>query len=459
MRIASLSVRLALLAGCLVLALGSCRPDAPEPQAGPPIPPKPRVIFVGVDGATWTVLGPLLEGGELPAFRKLVEEGASMPRFETISSTLSPVVWTTVATGARPEEHGVLSFTSQLPNGDLIPVTSNARKRRAIWELASRKGVSAGVVGWWASWPAEEVNGYVISDHANPAFSELLTEDRKYWTADQAVLGKLERDFFPLDIAPILQRHWITRDGFPYDDLQRRGRYTDEQMAVLRQAPWNDRNVYSWLKTFYRVDYPLFRSSLDLMRERPTDLQMLYLRGPDPVQHYGWDLVEPERFAVQPPHLQRDRGIVEGVYRYVDTFLAEILEAKHSDAWLIVASDHGSEPHPQSMDPKAVLPRPGEHGQEAKGVLFIVGPGVKRGYRIQHGSPYDLMPTMAWLMGLPVATDLPGKPLTEAFDETFVRSLPVSRVPTYGTRETGPLMASGADKEMIENLRQLGYIQ
>lgn len=461
MRITPPSIRLALLAGCLVLTLGSCRPDAPKPQAsaeGPSKPPKPRVIFVGVDGATWTVLGPLLERGELPAFRKLMEEGASMPRFETISSTLSPVVWTTVATGARPEEHGVLSFTSQLPNGDLIPVTSNARRRRAIWELATRKGVSTGVIGWWASWPAEEVNGYVISDHANPAFTELLVQDRKYWTADQAALGKLERDFFPLDIAPVLQRHWIGRDAFPYEELQRRGRFNDEQIAVLRQAPWNDRNVYSWLKTYFRVDYPLFRSGLDLMRERPTDLQMLYLRGPDPVQHYGWDLVEPQRFAVQPKNLQRDRGLIEGVYRYVDTFLAEILEAKHPDTWLIVASDHGAEPHPQSMDPKGV-PRPGEHGLEAKGVLFIVGPGVKRGYRMQHGSPYDLMPTMAWLTGLPVATDLPGKPLTEAFDEAFVKSQPILNVPTYGTRETGPLMASSADREMIESLRQLGYIQ
>lgn len=459
MRIVPLSLRLACVAGCLVLALGACRPDTPEAPATPPAPPKPKVIFVGVDGATWTVLGPLLERGELPAFRRLMEEGASMPRFETISSTLSPVVWTTVATGARPEEHGVLSFTSQLPNGDLIPVTSNARKRRAIWELATRKGVSVGVLGWWASWPAEEVNGYVVSDHANPAFSELLSADRKYWTADQDVLGKLEKDFFPLDLAPTLQRHWIARDAFPYDDLRRRGRFTDEQMAVLRQAPWNERDVYSWLKTFYRVDYPLFRSALDLMRERPTDLQMLYLRGPDPVQHYGWDLVEPGRFAVQPPNLRRDQGIVEGVYRYVDTFLGEILDAKHPDAWIVVASDHGSEPHPQSMDPGAVLPRPGEHGPEAKGVLFIAGPGVRRGYRIERASPYDLMPTLAWLAGLPVAADLPGRPLTEAFDEAFVRSLPVLGVPTYGTRETGPLMTSAADKEMIESLRQLGYIE
>ena len=76
---------------------------------------------------------------------------------------------------------------------------------------------------------------------------------------------------------------------------------------------------------------------MQLARERPTDLQMLYLRGPDPVQHYAWDLVETEKYAVKRPTLERDRGIVEGIYRYVDTFLWEILEAKDPSTTLIVA--------------------------------------------------------------------------------------------------------------------------
>jgi hypothetical protein len=418
----------------------------------------PKVLFLGIDGASWKVIGPLLAKGELPAFRRLVEEGAHKPDLETLPITLSPVIWTTIATGATPESHGVTSFTSKLPNGQVIPVTSSVRKARAIWELASRRGTSVGVIGWWASWPAEEVNGYVVSDHASPAFSELLTADKRYWTADTATLARLQRDYLPLDIGPVLARHWISRDAFPWDDLQRRGGFTKAQMEQLHAAPWNDRNVYSWLKTFYRVDLPLLRIGLDLGRERPTDLQMLYLRGPDPVQHYGWDLVEPEKFAKKPPHLERDRGLIEGVYRYVDTFLAEILEARRDDAWLLVASDHGAEPTPYAADP-AYQGRPGEHGPQAKGVLFLLGPHVKPGTVLPRGSVYDLMPTLSWLLGLPVADDLPGKPLTEAFDEEFVRGHPIKRIPTYGPRPTGPLLPSPQDEEMLKSLKNLGYIQ
>lgn len=421
-------------------------------------PEKPKVVFVGIDGATWKVLGPLLERGELPAFRRLVEEGAHDPGFDTMEITLSPVVWTTIATGRAPQDHGVTSFVSKLPNGDVIPVTSSVRRARAIWELAGRRNVSVGVLGWWASWPAEEVRGYVVTDHANPAWSETLLADRRYWTADRGVLARLQRDFLPLDIGPILARHWTPREAFPYDDLQRRGRFTAAQMEQLRAAPWSQRTTYSTLKTIYLVDFPYFRSALDLMRERPTDLLMLYLRGPDPLQHYAWDLVEPERFARQPDHLERDRGLVEGVYRYLDTFLAEILEEMPRDAWLIVASDHGAEPSPDAGDP-ARTGRSGEHTPGAKGVLFLRGPHVRAGQVLERGTPYDLMPTLAWLLGLPLSRELPGSPLAEAFEADFARSLPVTRVPSYGPRPAGPLLPSSADPEILESLRSLGYLQ
>jgi arylsulfatase A-like enzyme len=436
----------------LALLLAACSGPAPAK------PPAPRVLFVGVDAATWKVIGPLLARGELPAFRRLMEEGAHMPELGTLSTTFSPVVWTTVATGRAPKDHGVLSFTSQLPNGQTIPVTSRERKARAIWELATRRGVRVGVVGWWASWPAEEVNGYVVTDHANPAFSSFLFADRKYWTADREALSQLRRDVYPLDIAPVLARHWISQGSFPYDELQRRGRFTDRQMEVLRATPAEQRSTYSLLRTFYSVDYPLFALTKDLMRERPTDLVMLYLRGPDPIQHYGWDLVEPERYAVPPENLERDRGLVEGVYRYVDTFLGELLDSVGPDTWVMVASDHGSEPAPGAMGNPRVG-RPGEHTPAAKGVLFLRGPHVKRGYVIQDADMYDLMPTLCWLSGLPISDELPGRPIAEAFDEHYVRSSPPLRVASYGPRQVGPALASASDEKMLESLRSLGYIQ
>ena len=446
----------ALLFLLVALAAGGC-----QEKATPPAPPRashPRLFFLGIDGATWTVLGPMIERGELPAFQRLVKEGATLPRFDTLRVTVSPVIWTTVATGAGPTEHGIRGFTARLPNGKKIPVTSTQRKARAIWELASRRGVSVGVLGWWATWPAEEVHGYMVSDHANPAFGDVMAGGGRFWTVEREALTDLRGRIYPEQIAPILNEHWIRSDDFPWDELRRRGGFTSQQLGLARSAPWTESDLYSCLKIFFRIDYPLFRSALDLMREHPTDLQMLYLRGPDPVQHYGWDLVEPEKYVRKPPHLERDRNVVEGVYRYVDTFLAEILEALPPDAWLIVASDHGSEPARDHARPQRST-RSGDHGPRTQGVLFLRGPGVRRGATLKSASPYDLMPTMAWLLGLPVSAQLPGHPLTEAFEEAFARSRPVHKIPSYGPRPTGPLLPSAEDEEMLRSLKNLGYIE
>ncbi|MEE8367424.1 MAG: alkaline phosphatase family protein [Thermoanaerobaculia bacterium] len=445
---------LVLGAFCAALTLGSQPTLASTASVE-----SPKVLFVGIDGATWKVIGPLIEQGDLPTLARLIKEGAYASSFDTLKEgTASPLIWTTIVTGRTPKDHGIESFVTVLPNGTKIPVTSSSRKARAIWELASQNDLTVGVVGYWASWPAEPVNGYVISDHANTAFSEFMFKDGRLWTEDPARLRSFDRDFYPREIAPILAKRWISREDFSYENLQLRGQFTDRQMAELKSTDWNlFSDYYSLLKTMYRVDYPLFLISKDLMVEKPTDLQIVYFHGPDPVQHFAWDLVEPEAYAVPNPNLERDRGLVEGVYRAFDSMLGELVAATSEDTWVIVASDHGAEPSPRATgSPRRG--RSGEHSYSAKGVLFMRGPKIKPGYRLVGATPYDLMPTLMWLLGLPLSDELEGRVLTEAFDASFVKNRPVERVPSYGPRETTSPESSPADDLMLDLLRGLGYI-
>jgi len=409
-----------------------------------------RVLFVGIDGASWKVIGPGIESGELPAFRQLLERGAVNRSFGVVSPH-SPVAWTSLATSRSKRDHMIISYTTKLPNGDRIPVSSTQRASFAIWEIVNRYNLTGGVIGWWASWPAEPIDGYVVSNHANPALTEQLTKDPKYWTADPQVLRSLRRDFHPVELATELKNNWISRDPFPFGELQRRAQLTPVQLELLRAAPWNQRTVYSVIKTGYRIDAPLVAITRQLMRDRPTDLTMVYLKGPDPVQHYAWDLVEPERYPEQRPHSERDRGLVKSVYRYVDSLLGELISDLPADTTLIVASDHGAEPSLKS--------RPGKHGPNATGVLFILGPAAVAGKQLDSSNGYDVMPTILWLLGVPLASDLEGRVLSEAFDDDFIARTPVLRVETYGRRPTGEPLASPADETMLESLRALGYIE
>jgi hypothetical protein len=417
-----------------------------------------RLLFVGVDGASWKVIGPLMDQDELPNFKSLAVDGAYMTQFETMSSTSSPVVWTTVATGRSPQDHGIVEFTTKLPNGRVVPASSNSRRAKAIWELATEYDMTVGAVGWWATWPAERINGYVITDHANPAFSEFLFKDGRYWTADRERLTAMKMDFYPPDLAPLLAAHWFDKSHFDYTELELRSGLNRTQMRLLRAAPWNMRTKYSILKTFYAIDAPLAAAASQLMVERPAELQLVYLRGPDGIQHYAWDLVEPELYYRKPLNLERDRGIVEGVYRYVDSLLGDLLRGVDKDTWVIVASDHGAEPS-READKPGFRGRPGGHSPTARGVLFVKGPHVRKGHELDRGNPEDLMPTIAWLMGFPLSDELVGSPLLEAFEPGFVAGHPLERVASYGAREASTATASPADEVMLESLRSLGYIE
>ena len=127
-------------------------------------PSQGRVIVLGLDGLDPDAVDLLLSEGQLPNFAKLRREGA----YGRLASEpmLSPILWTTIATGKSPAEHRITHFVATNPKtGAEIPVTSQMRRVKALWNVLSEQGRRVGVVGWWATWPAETVNGAIVSDH------------------------------------------------------------------------------------------------------------------------------------------------------------------------------------------------------------------------------------------------------------------------------------------------------
>jgi hypothetical protein len=443
--------------GSHVLAIGLLIGACSSPESAPDRSSDAKVLVLGIDGASWKVIEPLIKDGDLPALASLIQGGATCTALDVVSPH-SPIAWTSAATSRAPNDHGVDHFVHRLQNGSVIPASGSLRRVPAIWEVTSRYGVSVGVAGWWATWPADTVDGWIVSDHANPALSEFLIQDGKYWTADARALNALNRDVFPPSIAPIVASSAVTRANFDYDEYQTRAHLSPDQQSLLKADRWNARSAYSILKTFFAMDRSTVNATTALMRFSPTQLTMVYLRGPDPIQHYAWDLVEPYLYKVPPPNFDRDKGIVESVYRYIDTFVGELLSEFGTNGWVVVASDHGAEPDPRATG----IPRrsrPGGHSKAATGILVIHGPGVRSGHQIQGVSPYDIMPTALWLLDVPISRELEGRVIDEAFEPSFVDQNEREYVRTYGKRETEIPSVSVTDEAMLESLRSLGYIE
>ena len=68
-----------------------------------------KVLFVGWDAADWRAINPLMDAGKKPHLQRLVERGV-MGNIATLHPVLSPMLWTSIATGKRPHQHGVLGF-------------------------------------------------------------------------------------------------------------------------------------------------------------------------------------------------------------------------------------------------------------------------------------------------------------------------------------------------------------
>src|SRR5215472_4656502 len=127
--------------------------------------PQRRVLLVGWDAADWKVIRPLIQAGKMPNVQRLVEQGSS-GQIATLHPPLSPMLWTSIATGKRPFKHGVLGFTEPTPDARGIqPVTNLSRKAKALWNILNQNDLRSIVVGWWPSHPAEPISGVMVSDH------------------------------------------------------------------------------------------------------------------------------------------------------------------------------------------------------------------------------------------------------------------------------------------------------
>src|ERR1700687_4599167 len=153
----AVTVSIVALAAAFALLAPGARP--PIVGAGSP----PRMAIIAVAGADGQAVDPLIAAGRLPTFAALKAAGA-VGTMRPEPPLLSPIIWTTIITGRRPEDHGVLDFMLDQPGGGQAPVGGGARRTKALWEIFSDADRPVLVAGWWATWPADRVRGALVTD-------------------------------------------------------------------------------------------------------------------------------------------------------------------------------------------------------------------------------------------------------------------------------------------------------
>ena len=445
--------------------------DPGEIQSALSAPPNnTRVAVIGWDGGEWSVINEMIARGRMPNLQKLVSSGVSAP-FRSLPSTRSPLVWTSIATGKVPEKHGILDFGSfqfpgmvnnfsKYPDGlglyrlierfmrhaDL-PVTSTTRRCAAYWNILSDAGYNVGIVGWWASWPAEEVNGFMLSDR----FTYSLFNPRT------SILSLRQDQTYPTELLDEVQPFCRLPDSITEKEYARfmpaagGGR---DYPADWSQNQYQDWNPMYQFKLAYTASESYRNAGLYLYRRERPALFSIYFQGIDMVSHFFWQYYRPHEFVSVPPEDVANFGtVIPEFYGYMDDILGEFLKTFEPGTNVLILSDHG---FGFDLNPRVPF-RTGEH--RLHGIFVASGPQFQKGLKLDEVSVLDITPTLLHLFGLPGAQDMDGRILTEALDPDFLEAHPPQVIQSYETgRRLSSITRSAADASVREQIRALGYV-
>lgn len=402
------------------------------------------MLLVGWDAADWKLLNPLIDNGQMPVFGRLVERGA-IADMATLEPVLSPMLWNSIATGKRADQHGILGFTEVDPvSGRVRPVTSTSRRTKALWNIFSQKGFRTNVVGWFGSHPAEAIHGVCVSD----AFAR-----------GAPALRSTPWPMLPGTV-------WPESNAAELEGLRVRPQEIDEEtfrlfVPRLEEIDRAKPNLLPMLASILAECFTTHAAATWAMENSAWDFMAVYYIGIDHFSHGFMNFHPPGPEWVDEKDFRVYSDVVNGGYRLMDLFLARLLELAGPETNVVVLSDHGF--HSDHLRPKRIPRVPTGPAMQHRplGVLAMAGEGIRQDERIYGVNLLDVAPTVLALAGLPAGEDMPGRVLSEAFEETPK----LDRIPSWdmvpgesGMHPPGYVAPPDDYDRLIEQFVALGYI-
>ena len=405
-----------------------------------------KVLVIGWDAGDWKVIKPLLDAGKMPTLKKMMSEGVS-GNLKTLEPPFSPMLWTSIATGVRPDKHGILGFTEpDSATGSVRPVSSTSRKVKAIWNILTQNKYKTNLIGWWPSHPAEPINGVCVSNHYQRA-PKRIHED--WIMADNTVHPKEMEDVFKaLRVHPdeFTEQHIL-----PFvPNAAKIDQEKDQRLVSLSKILADTATINS--------------AATYAMENTEWDFMGVYFDGIDHFCHGFMKFHPPKLHESLPEDLYENyKDVINGAYMFHDMMLEQHLKLAGEDATVLLISDHGF--HSDHLRP-INLPKeePAAPALEHRpyGIFCIKGPGIKKNETIGGATLLDICPTLLTLFGLPVGEDMDGNPLLQIFEKEIESERIESWEKIEGDagmhpkdQQEDPYAAQEALKQLVE----LGYIE
>jgi predicted AlkP superfamily phosphohydrolase/phosphomutase/tetratricopeptide (TPR) repeat protein len=409
-----------------------------------PEPLAKKVLLIGWDAADWKVINPLLDQGLMPTLDDFINHGV-MGNLATLRPILSPMLWNSIATGKRPNKHGIHGFMEpDTQNGGIRPVSSTSRKVKAIWNILTQRGFKTHVLGWFAGHPAEPINGISVSDLFPYATAP---QDQPWPLPPGAVHPESLRDTFaelrmhPTDVTEAAILPWIPRaaevDQEKDKGLMSFAKILSENCSIHNAATW-------------------------ILQNEPWDFLAVYYNGIDHFCHGFMHYHPPRMEGIPEDRYEIYKDVVNGAYRFHDMMLETLLNLAGPDATVLLVSDHGF--HSDHLRPRGIPAEPAGPAVQHRpfGIFCMKGQHVQQDERIYGATLLDVTPTILTLFGLPVGADMDGRVLVQAFEEPPQ----IARIPSWeqelgecGMHPSDLRTDPAAAQAVLQQFVALGYIQ
>ena len=272
-----------------------------------------RVLVVGLDGATWRALDPLMSAGHMPALAALAARGFVAPLESTVPPVTAPA-WSSFITGQNPGRHGIYQFYEIDPWSERalgrgqqtflaepgVVVNGKALGGPKLWEVASAAGKRCATINLPMTYPPSPINGLMVTDMLTPPGSKNFT-----WPAELAD----ELPDYEIDLTP------REKDFSSGDDV-----FLDRAEAVLEKRA---------------------RAVLDLFGREEWDLFVAIFTETDRLQHRYWQFLDPSTAGGLGPAAHETRRRVVDLYERLDGYIGRLAEAAGDRYRVVMVSDHG----------------------------------------------------------------------------------------------------------------------
>lgn len=404
---------------------------------------KSKVLLIGWDAADWKIIWPLIAKGEMPALKKLIKSGV-YGNMATMNPPYSPMLWSTVATGKTPDKHGVLGFVEIMPNlKGIRPVTANSRKSKAIWNILNHSGYKSNVVGWWPSFPAEPINGVMVSDKF-----QKVNEDPSVKTP--ILNGTIHPKSVAKEIADLRM--------YPQEITEA------HILPFMPKAAEIDQEKDKGLASFAKVmseNTSIHAAATNLMRTTDWDFMAIYYDLIDHFCHAYMKYHPPKQRHIPEEYFEIYKDCVNGAYRFQDMMLERTLQLIDDNTTVIIMSDHGFESGYKRIVkmPKYTAAPALEHRQF--GMFVASGPNIKKNEKVFGLGLVDIAPTLLHMFDLPIGKDMDGNVALDIFENIekpkYIDSWETVKG-DFGLHKNIEDFAELSDQETMKQLMDLGYI-